>query len=337
MAKIVISPTQLADGIYVGLPEVLYHNDTSLGSTDIRNLLKGPNEFWRHSKFNPKRKPWKTDATILGSAVHKFLLEGREAMDEFYVRGPYSSDDDLTPGEKSALTKAAKAKLMEDQELLTADDYDFVLDLGNVFDRDPDLHGALEGGLSEVSVFWTRRGIRMKCRFDKLKLGGFGDIKTIANQMGDEIVGACFSDIHRRGYDYQMEHYLEGRHQLPKLVADGAIFIDRTHHSKLNVEPAKQAVDFLQTVAARPTFAAQIIFIPKPPNAADAFATVFSPGHERMISARGVIEHALDIYDESMKRWPIEKGGPWLPARKVRECPAEELPNWPRRIFSFED
>jgi len=337
MAKTNTSPTQLADGIYVGLPEAVYHNDMSLGSTDIRNLLKGPNEFWRHSKFNPKRKPWKTDATILGSAVHKFLLEGREAMDEIYVRGPYNGDDDLTPGEKSALTKAAKAKLMEDQELLTADDYDFVLELASVFDRDPDLHGALEGGLSEVSVFWTRRGIRMKCRFDKLKLGGFGDLKTIANQMGDEIVGACYADIHRRLYDVQMEHYLEGRSHLPDLVSKGAIFIDQTHHSKLPVEPAKQTVDFLQTVAARKTFAAQIIFIPKPPNAADAFSTVFSPQNERMTSARGLIEHALNIYDQSMERWPVDKGLPWLPARKVTECPTEELPSYPRRIFTFED
>jgi hypothetical protein len=309
--------TTLEDGVYVGLPETAYHETTALGSTDIRNLLKGPNEFC--------------------SAVHKFLLEGREALDEIYVRGPYSGDDDLTPSEKSNLTKAAKAKLKEGQELLTGDEYEFVLDLGGVFDRDPELHGALHGGLSEVSVFWTRRGIRMKCRFDKLKLGGFGDLKTIANQMGDEIVGACFADIHRRLYDVQMEHYLEGRSQLPKLVSDGAIFIDRTHHSKIAAKAAKQTVEFLGAVAKQTEFAAQIIFIPKPPNATDAFSTVFSPKNERMISARGLIEHGLSIYDESMKRWPAEKGAPWLPARKVRECPSEELPNWPRRIFTFED
>ena len=110
--------------------------------------------------MNPRRpKEHKTPSKILGTATHRLLLDGREAFNADYVRGPYGPDDDhLSSADKSALTKKAKTKLMEGQELLSQEDYDFVLGCKEVLDIDPKLRGCLDNGLSEVSVFWTRNG-----------------------------------------------------------------------------------------------------------------------------------------------------------------------------------
>lgn len=341
MAPKKLIPTTLADGVYIGLPEDAYHNDTALGSTDIRNLLHGPGTFWRRSKLNPRLRPWKTDATVMGSAIHKFLLEGRAEFDRLYVRGPWGEDDeDLTPSEKGQLTKQAKAKLLEHQELLPRDDYDFILELHGVFQRDPELNDALSNSLNEVSVFYTRRGIRMKARFDVLKLRGFGDLKSIANEKQRDIVRACSNDIRDNGYFIQVEHYLDGRAALAVLAQKDAIFISDVHYAKAKkVKGADTAaidkmVQFLFKVAAQQSYAAQLIFIPKPPNAPDAWATIFSPGHPWLVTARSLIEHALDTYEESLKRWP-DKSQQWYTPRPIIEFPAEEnyMPN--ENVFSF--
>src|ERR1700693_1904245 len=94
----------LPDGIYINLSNDAYHADSALGSTNERNLLKGANVYWARSPMNKKRKKEKrTEAKIVGSAIHKLLLEGREAFDAEYVRGPYDGDSDLSSAEKSAL------------------------------------------------------------------------------------------------------------------------------------------------------------------------------------------------------------------------------------------
>ena len=103
----------LPDGVYVGLSNERYHADPALGSSNIRDILKGANLYWFKSWMNPTRAPDKaTPSKILGSATHALLLDGWDVFKDAYLRGPYSSaDDHLSPGEKSALTKAAKAKL----------------------------------------------------------------------------------------------------------------------------------------------------------------------------------------------------------------------------------
>lgn len=343
MAPKKLIPTSLPDGIYIRLPEDVYHNDTALGSTDLRNLLKGPGTFWRRSKLNPKLRPWKTEATVMGSAIHKFLLEGREEFDRFYIRGPWGEDDDdLSASEKGQLTKAAKAKLLEGQELIPRDDYDFILDLHGVFQRDAELRDALSNSLNEVSIFYTRRGVRMKVRFDILKLYGFGDLKSIANEKERDIVRACSLDIKDKGYFIQVEHYLEGRSFLPKLAVEDKIFIADVHYkaamkkaTKPEAAAISKMIDFINKVAAQESFAAQLIFIPKPPNAPDAWATIFSRGHSWLVTARSLIEHALDTYEEALKRWPPEKGEQWYTPRPITEFPAEENYMPTDNVFSF--
>lgn len=327
----------LPDGIYLGLGADRYHADTALGSSNIRDLLKGANLFWHKSPMNPKKKADKlTPSKILGNATHTLLLEGHVPFNAQYVRGPYGEDDDYTPAEKSALTKAAKAKLKEGQELLAQADYDFVVGCKDILDRDPELRGCLDNALTEVSIFWTRPdGVRMKARHDALKLRGIGDIKTIANEREREMEQACRLDIHTYRYDIPAEHYCDGRLQISRLLAEGNVYageeLARLDH-KNNTDAA--VLEFLKKVAGQKQFGFQLVFIPKK-GAPDAWSCVLTPGNPIMVAARTDIEEAVYIF----RTW-IEKFGhskQWTPNRAVEELDIDSMPvsfgrRSPRRV-----
>lgn len=328
----VLNPGNLVDGIYVGLDEAVYHADPALGSSDIRTLLKGANQYWWRSWLNPKRPVSKrTDSLILGSAVHKILLEGIDEFRRFYVRGPYTSDSDLSPADKSALTKAAKKTLLEGQELLKADDFDFCVGVRDVIDQDPELTGCLDNGLSELSVFWTRPdGVRCKVRMDKCKRRGIGDIKTIANERERELEEACKLDIKTYRYDVPAEHYLEGYRQMGRLLDEARLFVGDGAKEKVRNITAGVAtkaeltlLGFLRECVEEPDLAFQLVFVPKT-GAPDAWSTVLSPGNEILMLARTDIETAIAIFKRAMADFGTKTR--WLPRRPVGELSIEEMP-----------
>ena len=317
---------QLPDGIYLGLPADDYHADSALGSSNIRDLLKGANLFWHKSRMNPKRrKEKKTDAKIVGNAAHRLLLDGQELFEAEYVRGPYSPDDDhLSSSEKGALTKKAKEKLLEGQELLSQEDYDFVVGCKDVLDSDPKLRGCLDNGLSEVSIFWTRvDGVRCKARHDKLKIRGIGDIKTIANERERPLDEACYLDFSTYRYDIPAAHYSEGRRQMAHLLAAGKVFVGTEPMTK-DDKDADKILSFLAQCVAVKNFGFQLVFIPKK-GAPDAWSTVLSPGHPVLDSAARDIETAIEIYKDAVKKYGTD-GKRWLPDHEVEELDVNRLP-----------
>jgi len=332
---------KLPDGIYLGLDEDRYHADSALGSSNIRDLLKGANLYWFKSWMNPKKpKDKKTDSKILGSATHKLLLEGFDAFSAIYVRGPYTeADEHLSSAEKSALTKASKAKLYEGQYLLKGDDYDFVMSCKDVLDADPELHGCLDNGPSEVSIFWTRPdGVRCKVRLDKLKIGGIGDIKTIANERERDLEVACMLDIHTYRYDIPAEHYSEGRRQMAALLKAGKVFGGTEPFGKpylgddvklkgtQTYSPDEVAVlEFLKKCVERKSFGFQFVFIPKT-GAPDAWSTVIT-SHPENLFTRGAkmdIETAIGRYKAAREQFGTDQR--WLPRKPVEELDINRMP-----------
>jgi len=338
----------LPDGIYLGLDEARYHADSALGSSNIRDLLKGANLYWWKSWMNPNRpKDKKTESKILGSATHKLLLEGFKAFDAIYVRGPYTdADEHLSGPEKGAMTKEAKKKLLEGQELLKADDYDFVMNCKSVVDSDPELAGCLDNGPSEVSIFWTRSdGVRCKVRLDKLKIGGIGDIKTIANERERDLEEACCLDIKTYRYDIPAEHYSEGRRQMGALLAKGLVFAGTEQLGKVGKDKVKvegsdglskevsgrdytvdetKMLQFLGKCAAQKAFGFQFVFIPKS-GAPDAWSTVITshPDNPFTQGAHMDIARAIERYKKAKERFGT---GRWLPLKPVEELDLSQMP-----------
>ena len=179
-------------GIYFGLPEQQYFDDPALGSGDMRALVReGAPGYWWQSGYNNLRAADDDDkpSLVLGKAIHKLVLEGGDAFDHLFVRSPHS--DDMSPSEKSTATKDLKKRMEQqgrfDVTVLPGKAYDRAVIASAMITKNAGLKTAFQGGMSEVSIFWSRGdGIRRKARLDYLKApgrdidktpGGVGDLK----------------------------------------------------------------------------------------------------------------------------------------------------------------
>lgn len=306
-------PKPLPDGIYFGLPAERYHQDAALGSTDLRRLAKNPFNYWYTSHMNPNRPPDRdTPSRVLGRAMHKLVYEGEAAFDSLYMRGP-TQDPESTPAEKAALTKENNKRARSlGLTGIPADHYDRIAIASAMITQDPELATVFSGGMSEVSFFWTRDGVRLKARFDYLKPRGVGDLKSVANQYENDFETECRSAIARYRYDAQAAHYLDARTLVAAAINEGRVYGDH--------DPA-----WLKTVASTQRYAWQWIFH-QTENAPITFSLVLSPQNPMVELGRAVINRGIERWREYM-----EKCGPdrmWLLSKKPQEIAVEEMPNW---------
>lgn len=348
-------PPGLAPGIYFRLPENVYHLDAALGSTDIRGIVADPQQWWKGSKLNPnaeERKAYRniTKATVLGSAMHKMVLEGFDAFKRVYVRRP-DDPKGASAAEKGALTKASNAKLLQGQWQLHGKEWDIVMRTEQLIRSHPDLAQSLSGGQNEVSVFWERPdGVRCKCRFDRLKPHGIGDLKSIENEKRRRLEDAALADIGWYGYDIQAAHYLEGRAQMKALFGAGKVFVVNVHR---DIEDAFTSTmpfagvccDFAAECAATETHRRiktpdgqlevewsggdydnryQFIFIFVQKSAPGVWAGVLAVEENILAEAHYDIERAIGVYVKNAAA--TEPGKPWGPAWRLRHISDGDLP-----------
>ncbi len=254
---------QIPDGIHIGLPADQYHADDALGSSSIKALNLGAFEYWWKSPLNPARpNDDQTDAQAVGEAIHKIVLEGRQAFDAIYVRRP-NDDPGADRNAKTATTKAANAAAAKlGKESLHGTDYDRTVIAGAMISKNPDLATAFSGGLAEVSVFWTVLvevrlpstpdgvdlplvEVRCKMRGDYLKATmlqskprlGIGDLKSVANERRRQFAQACKFAIRDYRHDLQVAQYLKGATTIPDFVANGRVFF----HGAVSESRARRA------------------------------------------------------------------------------------------------
>lgn len=340
----------LLPGVYFNLDEEAYHADPALGSSDIRAMRADLEAWWRGSRFNPdagERKLYEYSSTArkLGTAMHKLVLEGREAFERIYVRRPddppYASASD-----KGVATKRFNATLMSHQHSLKGDEWDLCERTGRLIERHPDLATAFVGGMREVSVFWVRPdGIRCKARFDLLKAGGVGDLKSIENERRWPLDAACVDQFLRYRYDIQAEHYLEGRAAISRGVLSGRAFMVTDQ----GIEPV-QSSNLVTAAAARELidacastdfhyrandggtawyqgngrrYAFQFVFVQKA--VPGVFSFIVSPGNGYLDDARQDIELALRRFRAALAQG-LDQPPPlqW----RLGELAHEEAPAW---------
>lgn len=314
--------TLFDDGIYFDLNETRYHLDSALGSTDIRRLGQSGPDYWFHSWMNPNRPPVDetTPARTRGKAMHRLVLEGKQAFESRFVRRP-NDPSGATPADKSAVTKAAKRDLLGNGEtLLHGDDWDRIRIAGGMIRENPELSAAFDGGVPEVSIFYTRPdGVRVKCRFDYLKPRAITDLKSITNPQGMDFVRVCRVAL-ARGYTTQAVHYLDGRAQLARLFAEGKVFGD---HDK----------DLLKRIAESAEYAFVWVFF-QAEDAPITWGGKLSGRHTTLAGQivtdnpiidfeRGKIEAAIARYKENLARFGTSM---WVLAEPLQEVQADDLP-----------
>jgi hypothetical protein len=308
-------------GIYFGMTSEEYHSDPALGSTDLRALMKSLRKYWLRSVRNPARARYEepdTKQTVMGTAIHTFLLDGEAAFYKKYARRP---DDviNATSGQKAAVTKAANEQAKAAGVIsLHGDDWELIQDIKWLIPSHPDLAEVLVGGEHEVSIFWEdeRTGVPLKCRFDILKPAGIGDVKSIANESDLRLEIAAKLAIKRYKYHIQAEHYLEGRRQLPQFFKHGKIWWIGTVGA-----PPQSTYDFLGSCTATKKFGFGLVFVSK--SLPELWACTLFPGNPMLQMARDRIDLALDQY---VKMSDQAKEQEWPETWRLAELDMTEMP-----------
>ena len=234
------------------------------------------------------------------------MLEGDQIFKARYVRRP----DDL-----ARLDAKVKAQLCPNGEaVLGGEDYDRIRIAGWLIAQNPDLAAAFEGGMPEVSVFWTEDGVRMKARFDYLKARGIGDLKSIRNIYGKPFAEACRTAIASYRYDVQAAHYLLGRGEIARFVEDEQVYGD---HDR----------DWLKRVAATKQFGFQFVFF-QAESAPNVLSYSVSPGSPILEFAQRDRTVAVETYTKYLAEFGTQQM--WSMRQPVSELELSEMPNWYR-------
>jgi hypothetical protein len=247
-------------GIYFGMPDTEYHEDWSIGSSDLIKLLQSPLEYYWNCRANIHRRPEKvTPAMQYGKAIHKAVLEGHDAFHEIYGlkappprAGALITVEDLkkrcsflglpTSGNKPDLIKRirtidvesiiheedleAHKKTVEGKVLLDEEDYAEILLSVQHIRANPSLKSAFVGGYPEVSIFWEVGGVPFRARFDYWKPKAIVDLKSTRNAMSLPWPQAVTNFLARGNYYIQATHYMSGRQYAAKFLREGKVFGD---------------------------------------------------------------------------------------------------------------
>jgi hypothetical protein len=298
----------IPDGIYFGMPDTVYHADPALGSTGIKKLIDNAPDYWWDSPLNPARpEDDDTPAKVFGRQFHQCVLEG---VDKFKAG---HAPQHLPGNRKDGMDEIAKIK-EAGKVPVKFKDYAKILAASAFIKANKTLANAFEGGVPEVSVFWTEGGIRYKVRLDYLKMNAIADLKSLANMYGKEFSRACRDAV--AGYDYivSAEHYRHGRMQMSRLIKEGKVY---------NVP--EDMMPWLINVAGNKTFAFVFVFYQKD-GAPISHGIKLSPGNPLFGYARQMIVKAIDNYNRYLAEFGTDSA--WVPTTQLDELDETDLPVW---------
>lgn len=275
------------DGIYFGLSNEAYHADPALGSTDLKGLLVNPVQWHFANRNPAVRELFGDDdeakkvsaAKRFGNALHCIVLEPDEFDRRYCVAaenpGHPKTKEEMaialanigqTPpksGEKrDSFVAACRMYGVEthddwvQEELLRTEGREVISPrwwhglqlLRRALEKHSEAGKFVRKGYAEVSMFWTDEdGVRLKVRFDYLRVRTVADVKSYALYDGTDPVECFVSAMTRFAYDFSAVHYMHARREiLPGLVERGAIY----NAAEASGEPTPEHLKFVQEVAA---------------------------------------------------------------------------------------
>jgi len=239
----------LSDGIYFNLPMETYVALPRLGAHGLGNLLVSPATYWEGSHLNPAPREVSDSVQktrVVGSAYHCARLE-LEHFNDRYAREPDKAEmpeGSLFTGadmgaeleargckktgsvaEQAARLAAAGfpreqlwqmvasdfVEALGDRIPLSARVWDEIVTDGERLRQSPEVARLIDGGEAEVSILWTdERGVKCKCRPDKLHADWWVDLKTFANVGGKNLEQAISDAIRFNRYHVAASHYRDG-------------------------------------------------------------------------------------------------------------------------------
>jgi exodeoxyribonuclease VIII len=181
-----------------------YHSNKALGSTDLKNLLRGP-AFYKQGRESSEQ----TSAMMIGSALHSFILEPAKFDENYYFLPSFGR----TKAEQAAkeqlvnsFSNICKEPIPESQ-LTEAE----AIKIRNAVMAHPQ-SWLLKNAVIEQPIFWNAEGIELKCKPDALVEldGGQGFICIDLKTTQDASEWGFNSSVSKFGYHIQAAHYING-------------------------------------------------------------------------------------------------------------------------------
>lgn len=195
----------MVEGIYDNIPEEEYHALPYLGSTFVKAFSQNP--------LKAKTQPFKgSPAAELGSAIHKYSLEGKAAFDKDYfvmqeIACPAGQNPKGWKSTNAYKDQVALAGLEADGRIILASDQWDIIQGADKSLRSHDLSKImLNRGVNEISIIWKDEASQLMCkaRLDDYFDGIPADLKTSND------ISWFHRDIYNRGYHLQAAHYVNG-------------------------------------------------------------------------------------------------------------------------------
>ena len=190
-----------------------YHAHPAISKSDLDLINRSPMHF-KAAKEN-KKDP--TDAMILGSVVHKLVLEPSTFKGEYAI-GP-DADKRTKAGKEQ--WKAFEESI-NDETIITSNLYNKAYEMSQAVLSNELAKKILTGGQAERSFFWNdiETGIECKCRPDYIKNGYVIDLKTTADASPEKFAKSAYD----YRYHVQAWWYMNGLRNCG-IKADKFIFI----------------------------------------------------------------------------------------------------------------
>lgn len=157
-----------------------YHAHPALGSSNLKQILKNPYVFAMGLKQE------QTQAMVIGSAVHKLVLEA----DDFYKEFAIMPDFNLRTNEGKNL-KAMFEMDNVGKTVIKQSDYDLAVSCAGAVRKEAEQF--LVGGVAEKAFFAELEGVQVKCKPDYYieSLGIVVDLKVVQDASPDGFVKQC--------------------------------------------------------------------------------------------------------------------------------------------------
>lgn len=205
-------------GLNPGQTNEEYHGSEGVSKSKLDDispeLRKSPKHYWA-KHIDPEREPEKrTDAKILGDAIHKAVLEPDLVSEHFVVLPP---DAPARPTKQMLEAKKPSLESIQrqnwwadfqaehgDKTILTADQFKTILGCRDAVHTHPIARGLFSGGNAEQS-FYARdpqTGALIKCRLDYDRLEKEGMIVDLKSTL-DASEDGFGADARKYRYDVQ--------------------------------------------------------------------------------------------------------------------------------------
>lgn len=197
-----------------------YHADRSaISKSGLDWISKSPAHFYA-KYLDPNAKPSsKSEALIIGSGVHKAILEPNEFSDEFMIAPEINKRTNDGKQQYADFQQRYAGK-----ELITMETYNTIMRMRDSVLAHPVASELLTGGVAEQSIFWTDpvTGVRCKCRPDYItKHRIIADVKS-TDDASPEGFGRSAAKYR---YHVQAPFYVDGYESYTGQLSEGFVFV----------------------------------------------------------------------------------------------------------------